>query len=314
LSGFRVLITTPTAEQIVRIIDHPAPARPALLLFVLTIAPFAAGAQGFGRVANQPYGGGLTIINNMRIAPTTTDKVKITNSSISGALGSPAGGTKAPIVPPRIIAVNLLGTLQSAWSVARDSVTRDALNFLDERNIGGGFRTSRNRLTLAPDGPLFIGWDGLGFTLRYALHGNRLSTYLRTPTPLSADVDPGFIVDFDIDVIADINVKDNQLVAGPSRIQVNAKRPQGKNITGDLVVAVNDLLATIIGTDFAGSMLKKINGRDFSFQNELNRAIAPLNPLLVTAARGGVIRPGFDAASGNATLTLLNAGPAPVIH
>ena len=180
--------------------------------------------------------------------------------------------------------------LAREWAEARLEMIDSALKYLDERDVGRGFRTSRNRITIAESGPLLIGVDARGFTMRYVINGNRLSTYFRTPTPLGRDFDPGFVVDFDMDVLIDVELRGNQLVAGPARIQPNVKPPTGKNITGDFAVAVNDLIRLLSGADFIGLLVKELNGRNFELQTELNQELDRFNPALQDASTGGVIK------------------------
>ncbi|MGK2960963.1 MAG: hypothetical protein ACSLFK_02315 [Gemmatimonadaceae bacterium] len=282
---------------------------------LIAVAPAIAAAQpGFGRVANLPYSGGVTVINNMKRPLTPADALKSGNLSVTGTLNtSPASKVSAP-VQPRTVFIDTRPLLIGVWQQLRPAIVDSALSFLHERNIGGGFRTSRNRLTLAEDGPMFVGWDGRGFTIKFLLNGNSLSTYLRTPTPVSRDADPGFQVNFDLEVDIDVEVKGNQLVAGPARIQPIVHRPTGRNFTGALAIAVSDLVGVLSGTDFAGSFLKQINSRDFGMQTGLNQGLARLNPVLRAAASGGTIMPGYDAGRSSITLTMQNAGPLPVVR
>lgn len=275
--------------------------------------PVLANAQpGFGRVANQPWAGDVTVANRMT-SKSVSDALGGRNLPVSDVRTSPlGGGRKAAAAPPRTVSRNLMPLLTAAWQEARLRIVDTAMTYLDERDVGGGFRTSRNRITLAEGGPLFIGVDGRGFTMRYVLNGNRLSTYFRTPTPLGRDFDPGFVVDFDMDVVLDVELRGNQLVAGPARIYPNVKPPAGKNITGDLAVAANDLLKLLSGTDFVGLLVREINGRNFELQSGVNQELARLNPVLQAAAAGGVIVPGFEA--GRLMFTIRDARAAPVVR
>lgn len=293
--------------------DFQIPLLFVLCLTLVTTAPATAAAQlGFGRVANLSFSGTVTVVNNMRRPQTPADVLKSGSRSVAGTLqASPPATISAPL-PPRTIDAGLL--LRGEWQRLRPTIVDSALAVLHERDIGGGFRTSRNRLTLAEDGPMFVGWDGRGFTMRVLLSGNSLSTYLRTPTPVSRDADPGFLVNFDLEVSIDVEVKGNQLVAGPARIQPTVHRPTGRNITGGLAVAVNDLVGFLSGADFAGSFLKQINNRNFGIQTGLNRELTRLNPVLQPAAAGGTIMPGYDAGRQGITLTMQNAGPPPVVR
>ena len=301
------------------------------------LAPSGLRAQpGFGRVINLPYSGGVQIMDNMWASMGSETNVNAGTRAGGGALGgssgarSPAQGVSsgprsvgqgassvarptAPVIP-RKLSVNVRPLVVSQWQAARQKIIDSALVYFDERDLGGGWRTSRNRVTLAEDGPMFVGWDGRGFTVKLALQGNRISTYLRTPTPLDRDLDPGFEVEFDVDVLMDVEVSNNQLIAGPVRLQPHVKRPEGKNVTGSLAVGLANLLSAISDTDFVGLMLTYVNGQDFAFQTGLSRELAQLNPVLQTAAKGGAIVPGFDAASNSITLTLRRAGPVQVVR
>ena len=288
----------------------------AFLALVFTSG--GAYAQGFGRVANTPYDGGVTVINNITIPDTPSDKVKLGTSKAGSALTG--GATSSPAVtppvtfPPRVLSVNMMAPFKAKWREERAIVTDSVLKYLNEKNIGGGFRTSRNRLVLAEDGPLFVGTDARGFTLRFLIANNVLSTYLRTPTPVSRDADPGFTVSFDLDVSIDVDVKNNQLVASPATVRPTVRPPVGRNVTGAFAVAAADLVKTLTDQDFVGVLLSKINGQAFPLPTGLDNSLAQINPFLQKAASRGVIVVGYDEGSGNVTLTLRNAGPAPVIH
>ena len=310
---------------------------PVALSLLAVLAPSGLCAQpGFARVVNLPYSGGVQIIDNMwrslgsettvntggrataGVLGGSTGAKSPTQGASSGASsvlrGTSAGARPAASVIPRKLSVNVRPLVLSQWQAARQRIIDSAMIYFNERDIGGGFRTSRNRVTLAEDGPMFVGWDGRGFTVKLALQQNRISTYLRTPTPLDRDLDPGFEVAFDVDVLIDIEVRNNQLVAGPVRLQPHVKRPEGKNVTGDLAVGLANLLSAISDVDFVGLMLTYVNGQNFAFQTGLNRELAQLNPVLQAAAAGGAIIPGFDTPSNNITLTLRRAGPVEVVR
>lgn len=191
-------------------------------IFCLSSVPAMGQFGSFGRVANQPWSGGIKVTNRM---------------------GPPAG-------TPLTAAVNLRPTLDQAWQVARPQLVSKAVGFLNEHDIGGGWRTSKCQLDLANSGPLFVGHDGSGFTIRFSLRGNSLKTWLRTPTGVSEDADPGFRVTFDLDVSIDLVLRGNQLVAGPAKLTANVQPPVGTNATGSVAVAGAKLVNFLGGPDF----------------------------------------------------------------
>lgn len=255
-------------------------------VYCLTSA--SASAQfSFGRAANQPWSGGIKVTNRM---------------------GPPAG-------TPLTASVNLMPIMNANWQTARGQLASKAVAFLNEHDIGHGWRTSKCQLDLANSGPLFVGHDGSGFTIRFSVRGNSLKTWLRTPTGVSEDVDPGFRVTFDLDVTIDLVVRGNRLVAGPAKLTANAQRPVGTNVPGSAAVAAADLLKNFIGgPDLIGQLLTMLNSRQFSFDTGINKELAKFNLILSRAAGGGAIQPGYEAATKSATLTLVKAGPLPVVR
>ena len=319
--------------------QSPSRSRSSLLIVATVLAALAPAyvyAQpGFGRTVNLPYAGDVRIIDNMWSSIGSETKVTPAMNSGGGVRSGSAGGkllggastgaksvqqgasTRAnPAAPSisRTLSVNVRPLILSQWQAARQKILDSAMIYFHERNIGGGWRTSRNRITLAEDGPMLVGWDGSGFTVKLMLQGNRLSTYLRTPTPLDRDLDPGFQVAFDVDVLVDIDVRNNQLVAGPVRIQPHVKRPEGRNVTGALATGLANLLSALTDVDFVGLMLTYVNGQNYAFQTGMNGHLARLNPVLQTASKGGAIVTGFDGATSSITLTLRRAGPVEVVR
>ena len=283
----------------------------AIISLTMLVLPGLATAQpGFGRVASEPWNGGLTVRNEMR--SKSAAEVLGQRNVPGGGLGGIAGGRNSAPSVPRTVSVNLVPLLNAQWSDLRAAMVDSALKYFHERNVGGGFRTSRNRITIGDPGPMFAGWDGRGFTLRFIVPGNQISTYFRTPTPLDRDFDPGFEVNFDFEVTMDINVANNQLVAGPARITPTVKKPEGKNLTGDFVLAVNNLVSVISGADFIGGLLKHVNATSIGLPTGLNNQFAQVNPILRAAANGGVVSPAMS--QGGLLLTIRDRSAPPVVR
>ena len=259
-----------------------------LLCAIYCLSSASAAAQfSFGRVANQPWSGEIKVTNRM---------------------GPPAGS-------PLTASVDLLPTLKAKWEAARGPMADEAVKFLNEHDIGGGWRTSKCRLDLASIGPLFVGHDGSGFTIRFSVRGNSLTTWLRTPTGVSENADPGFRATFDLEGTMDLVVRGNRLVAGPAKLTANAQRPVGTNATGSAAVAAADLVKNFLGgPDFIGKLLTTVTSRPFSFDAGINNELAKLNLILSRAAGGGAIQPGYEPPTKSATLTLVKAGPLPVVR
>ena len=272
----------------------------------------------FGRVANQPWSGSVTV-NNQMVAPKSTPKPpdpfeKKTKHTFPL---TQVNTTQLPTLPtiPRTAVVNLKPGMDDTWRAARVRIIQETVKYLNEKNVGGGWRTSKNRLHLAESGVILVGHDGSGFTIRFSLTGNTLNTWLRTPTPVSEHADPGFLVAFDLDVTVNVDLRGNQLVAGPAQLNAKVQRPAGTNGTGMAAVAAADILKNFLGgPDFVGLLLGMVNNRQFAFDTGINKELVKLNPILALAAKGGGVQPGYDPASRNVTFTLVGAAPLPVVR
>jgi hypothetical protein len=243
-----------------------------LILSSLFLAAGGAGAQGFGRVANTPYDAGVMVIS-----------------------------------PPSVMKLNLMNEFQSAWRTHRQAMSSAALSYLNQRDVGGGFRATRNQLHIAENGRLYVGTDSRGFTVRFALPDNTLSTYLHSSSPLNGE-DQQFTVTFDLDISIDVDVRGNQLVGSPARIQSTVGRPMGKATTTALAVATGNLGRLLSGPDFIAALLSQVNAGAFSPPVELSATLARMNPMLQRASAGGNVTAGYDSGSGSITLTLRRVG------
>jgi hypothetical protein len=288
----------------------------AAAVALASLVPQQAVAQGFGRTASQPWSGIVTVHNRMTPpGKPISNAARLGVREVPGSLAQPTNARPASAKSERA-SVNLAPFIQQWWDAQRPQYIAKAESFLHERDIGGGFRTSRNRLTLASSGPMLVGTDGYGFTVRYLLNGNSLSTYLRVPAgPLvNRDMDPGFLVRFDLDVTLDFTLRNNQLLAVPARIKANVHRPEGRNISGEMATAAANLARTLSGVDFIGQFLAVANSKPIAIDTGLNNELGMINPLLQKAASGGVIQPSYHAPNQSVVLTLVNSGPGPVVR
>lgn len=214
-----------------------------LLVFTAGSVVSAQPSGGFRRVATEPFTGRVTVINRLK--------------------SSPPGR--------RIGAVSVRVPVEQAWQRARPVVMQLLLGQLNERDIGGGFRTSRNELYLAENGSLFVGTDGTGFTLRYVLAGNNLATSIRVPGPSPSGTDPRFAIGFDAEVTIDVDRSPSGgIVASPARLKLNVRRPTGQNLTGNLAIAANNLFSYVSGRDFIGQGLSVINNQQYALNAPVN--------------------------------------------
>jgi hypothetical protein len=280
------------------------------------LAPQLARAQSFsfGRAANEPWSGRITVINKIKLAEA--EKVF---SDFTQKIGTKGKASKATSLGNSILkgnpqTVELRPFLDEAWAKARQPLANEMQHQLREKNIGGGIRTSRNTVVLGEHGELFVGWDGRGFTLRFVLRGNSLTTSLRIPGPTPSGLDPRFKVNFDVDLLMDVDIHGTTLVAGSPRVRLNVHRPEGKNITGSLVLAIERLVSVISGTDIEGTALKVINSKEIKLASPINLELAKLSPALAKATDGISIRPGFDKNPNRITMTLEKLAPLPVVR
>jgi len=260
---------------------------------VLAMSPLALG-QGLGRAAEAPYSGGVTVVDRL---PARA------HASAATAQASPRAVTH----------VELGTVLRQAWVDARPSLQAMGESFLRERDIGGGLRTSANHLSLAADGgPMMVGWDGRGFTIRWLLPGNSLQTRIRLPRPSRSTEDPALTLPFDLELAMDVDVRGTRLVARSARLQVHAASPGGGSTAGHVVAASARLIAFLGGPDLAGALLSRINDQQFSFAAQVDEELARLAPELAKAGAGTEIVPSFDDPRHGIQLAIVPTSPLAV--
>jgi hypothetical protein len=256
-------------------------------LLTLTLAAQPAAAQQFigtfGRVANDPFSGRIIVVNKL--------------SQSSGA--------------PSQVAVNIKPKLDAAWDRLRPLLTKHVPEQLRERDIGSGFRTYQVKLNLDTRGELFVGVDGRGFTLKYLLRNNSLTTKLRVPGPTPSGLDPKVRVNFDMEVTLEVEPKAGVgLVAGPAKVKfLRVKRPSGANVTGSLGVGAANLVRFLGGPDFVGIALKAVRDKDVKVSGAVNLELDKLAPIIRKAGTNVEVRPTFDRARNELVLELHKRTP-----
>lgn len=212
--------------------------RIVLLISIVLSATSMATAQIFRRVASEPFSGRITIEDKRKASP----------------------------IPSYLRAqtINVAPIIETAWNVARPELTKMALDYLNEKDIGGGIRTSRNSLHLAEKGYLYFGTDGSGITLRYVLPNSVLQTQFRLPGPTPANWDPRIAIVCNAELSLDVNKIGSGLgmTVKPARLNLYCNPPAGRNLTGQLGIGIAELIATLGGPDFIADGLRTINGRN----------------------------------------------------
>ena len=202
----------------------------------------------------------IASIASAQLGPFNTD----TTVPFSGVVGIKDNRMASPLRNVPTQTFNLDPAVRTVWQVFRTEFTKVAYNFLNERNIGGGIRTSRNVIALAENGSLFFSTNSGGFTLKYVVKGNRFETSFRIPGPSPASTDPRIAISCDAEVMIDILKTGYNLTAQPARLKIKCGRPTGQNFTGDVAVGINDLIATLGGPDFIGQALRAVNDPKFA--------------------------------------------------
>lgn len=211
-----------------------------IILFVSIVlsATLMATAQVFRRVASEPFSGRITIEDKRKASP----------------------------VPSYLRAqtINVTPIFETGWSTARPMLTQMALDYLNEKDIGGGIRTSHNKLHLAEKGYLYFGTDGSGITLRYILPNSVLQTQFRLPGPTPANWDPRIAIVCNAELSVDLNKTGSGLgmTVSPARLNLYCNPPTGRNLTGELGLGIVGLIRTLGGPDFIADGLRTVNGRN----------------------------------------------------
>ena len=187
----------------------------------------------------------------------------------------------------QVASVNLKPVLDKAWANARGPLID-----LVKKEIGKGGRWAGQtahdiELTLAPKGELQGRVDANEVGLRFVLRGNRLAASLTTPdiafgVGLDGSADPRFSVTFDLIVSLEFAPSaSSPLRVGFAGVQVaNASKPQGENITGDILQAAADLVDFLGGPDLRGLAQRLLNRQQINLARQINRALSGISKSL----------------------------------
>jgi hypothetical protein len=181
---------------------------------------------------------------------------------------------KAAPGPRRVDTTFLEPMVQQTWNRVRSALTTTGDNFLRERDLGGGFRTSNNVILLAEKGYLLVSTTSSGFSMKYVLPNNQIVTSLRTPGPLPAFSDPRIAISCDAVLKIDVFWTGSKLTIPPAQAIIGCRPPAGRNLTGDLGIGALKLINTLGGPDFIKQWLAPINNANFPLGQEITQDIS----------------------------------------
>ncbi len=215
----------------------------------------------------------MIVLSTALMAPAQTGRFAVNYEQFSGKVTfedrrKTFGG------PRRVDTTFLEPMVQKTWDKVRAELTTFGHNFLNERDVGGGIRTSRNRIHLAEKGYLFFSPTSTGFSLQYRLPGNFIETSFRTPGPLPAFTDPRVGLGCDVILKVDIFWTGSKLTIPPANAIIGCRDPYGRNLTGELALGVINLIKTLNGPDFVKQWLAPINNNNFPLGQEINLDIS----------------------------------------
>ncbi len=164
--------------------------------------------------------------------------------------------------------------VQAAWDKFRPELIKIGYNFLNERDVGRGLRTSNNTIHLAEKGYLYLSTTSSGFSLKYHLPGNVVATSFRTPGPLPGFTDPRVALACEAVLKIDVFWTDTRLTVTPATLLMACKDPTGRNITGDLAIGVIGLIKTLGGPDLIRQWLSPVNDGNFALSPQIDRDLS----------------------------------------
>jgi hypothetical protein len=265
--------------------------------------PSAASAQfwGFGRVANSRFSGNISVASKSLRLPGHPPRVNVT-PAFRAAM--------AQKVVPKLIEV-----MKSELPKHRSS------------GFGPYYISMRSPASLSEE--MFVGTDGLGFTIRYRSRGYTATVGLTTPDVLGIGLprsaNPVFKVPMDIELTVDVNTSTLQFgnTTGMGvdiqnvKVKIHAGRPQGANLSGKVLSVANDVVHFLVGPDYLGKAQSQINGQEVNIGAPFQQTLKTLVPAFIArqlAGRQVNIEPVYDAARQSLRLELHKATRGPVLH
>lgn len=160
--------------------------------------------------------------------------------------------------------------VQRTWTQVRAELIKFGKDFLNERDVGGGIRTSRNNIHLPETGFLLFSTTSSGFSIKFLLPASFIETSFRTPGPLPAFTDPRVRLVCDVIVKIDVFWTGTKLTIPPANAIIGCRDVDGRNLTGELAVGVLSLIKTLNGPDFVKQWLAPVNNNNFPLGQEIN--------------------------------------------
>jgi hypothetical protein len=116
--------------------------------------------------------------------------------------------------------------------------------------------------------------------------GNRLFVRVTTPDGFPGSLDPNFVVTYDLIVRTSITFPETvagSVVQGPVTVQgTNVSRPESRSVTGNLVIAANDIISFLGGPDFFAA----VRQGGVAQMSSVNTGVAQLNQKLAQVRNG----------------------------
>lgn len=215
----------------------------------------------------------VVVLSISSIASAQTGKFAATYNQFSGKISFEDTRKAAP-GPRRVDTTFFEPMVQRTWSGVRTALTVIGDNFLRERDLGGGFRTSNNVIILAEKGVLLVSTTTSGFSMKYLLPNNQIATTLRTPGPLPKFSDPRIAISCDAVLNIDVFWTGSKLTIPPAQAIFGCRPPTGRNLTGDLGVGALQLIRTLGGPDFITEWLRPVNNGNFPLGQEMTQDIS----------------------------------------
>jgi LGFP repeat len=123
-------------------------------------------------------------------------------------------------------------------------------------------------------------------SIQVRVPGNRLFVRVTTPDGFPGSLDPNFVVTYDLIVRTSITFPETiagSVIQEPVAVQgTNVSRPESRSITGNLVIAVNDLSSFLDGPDFFAA----IRRGGVAQMSGINTGTAQLNQKLAQLRNG----------------------------
>ncbi len=188
-------------------------------------------------------------------------------------------------------AVNIGGRLEQVWKAKHGTAEALLREELGQAKRWNGQTAYDLSVSLADRGQLYA--RVFPPEIIYVLPGNSARFHMTSPTIFGKPFDPKFHIDFDLELVINLDLGRSPQV-GSARAVVTNARLRGANVSGTVGLAVTDLVKFLGNDTLRQKLQERINGRGADLSDQIGRDLGQLAGSLPPLTPNMYLHPIYD--------------------